>query len=252
MQFIGDNNITLIEDVHRYELDDDPEFEFTSCTTFVDYFFEPFDRIGIANRLTSTHRNYTHMTPQELVEKWGSIAEEGTFIHSEIEKFIKDSSEPTHNKSLLGTDWLESNLINQSHIQLFPEVIVYSKELKIAGTIDLIIFDEKINEYKLIDWKTNKKIDLESFNFKMGTHNATSHLMDSNYYHYSLQLSLYRYLLEKYYGLNVTEVSIGHLSDNNLKFYRPEYYFNELEEMLKVDKEELKREYENGLTKDFI
>ncbi len=53
MQFIGDTNIILIEDVHRYELNDDPEFEFTSCTTFVDYFFEPFDRIGIANRLTS-------------------------------------------------------------------------------------------------------------------------------------------------------------------------------------------------------
>lgn len=192
------------------------------------------------------------MTPQELVEEWESIADAGTFIHSEIEKFIKESSEPTHNKSVLGTDWLESNLINQSHIQLFPEVIVYSKELELAGTIDLIIFDEKTKEYKLIDWKTNKKIDLQSFNFRMGTHRATNHLMDSNYFHYSLQLSLYRYLLEKYYGLNVTEASIGHLSDYNLKFYETEYHFDEIEEMIKVNKEILKREYENGLTTEFI
>ena len=97
------------------------------------------------------------MTSRELVEEWKSIAGEGTFVHSEIEKFIEESSIPTHNKSVPGTDWLESNLINQSHIQLFPEVIVFSKELELAGTIDLIIFDEKTNEYKIIDWKCKQK-----------------------------------------------------------------------------------------------
>ena len=252
MQSIYDNNITLIEDCHRYELDDDPKFGFTSCTTFVDYFFEPFDRIGIANRLTSTNPKYLHMASQELVEEWESVAEEGAFVHSEIEECIKNSSEPTNRKSILAANWLQSNLIDQSHIKLFPEVIVYSKELEIAGTIDLLVYDERENEYKIFEWKTSKKINLQSYNNRMGTHRATNHLMDSNYYHYSLQLSLYRYLSEKYYGLKVTETSIGHLSDDNLEFYKTEYYFAEIEEMIEVDKKILKNEYENGLTTEFI
>ena len=38
----------------------------------------------------------------------------------------------------------------------FSEVIVYSKELGIAGTIDLLVYNSETNMYHLVDWKTNK------------------------------------------------------------------------------------------------
>ena len=47
-------------------------------------------------------------------------------------------------------------------------MIVYSKEIAIAGTIDVLMMDKKSGDYVLIDWKTSKKIDKTSFNGKKG------------------------------------------------------------------------------------
>jgi hypothetical protein len=114
MQKLFDNNIILKEDVHEYLLLDDPEIIFTSCTTFVKYFFQPFDKIGIANNLTSTHPNYSTMTPQILVEQWDKIAEEGTLIHNEIEQFIKNKGdETTRAKSRVAIEWIKKNFTVQ-------------------------------------------------------------------------------------------------------------------------------------------
>lgn len=251
MQKLFDDNIILIEDVHKYQLKDDPQFEFTSCTAFAKYFFKTFDKIGIANKLTGTHPNYTHLTPQELVENWDEIAAEGTLIHQEIENFINDRSEPTHPKSKYAAEWLNANILNKNKYKIYSEVIIYSKELKLAGTIDVLIYDESKNIYKILDWKTNRKIDTQSYNGEVGNHDASSTLMDCNYYHYSVQLSLYRYILEKYYGLKVTGTAISHLTNYDLILYKTEYHKNEIKKMFLADREELKKKSEDSLTTEF-
>jgi len=252
MQKFTDNNITLIEDIHKYELKDDPDFEFTSCTTFAKYFFETFDKIGIANSLSSTHPKYTHLTSQELVGKWNEIADQGTFIHAEIENFIKKNAEPIHSKSKLAVEWIKENIIEKERYDLFSEVIVYSKELALAGTIDLLVYDKVEDTYKIIDWKTNKKLDTESFRNRMGNHKATSNIMDCNYFHYTIQLSLYRYILEKYYGLTVADTNISHLTESDLKFYETEYHKLEIEKMFKADRPALKKKAEDSLTTEYV
>lgn len=252
MQNIFDNNIALIEESHTYELKNDPDFEFTSCTTFAKYFFEPFDKIGIANKLTDTHPNYSHLTPQELVADWDEIASRGTLIHLEIEKYIKENSDPSHPKSKQAVKWIKENITEIGKYKVYSEVIVYSKELGLAGTIDILLHDTLTDTYKLLDWKTNKRIDTTSFNNKMGTHEATKHLMDCNYYHYSIQLSLYRYILENYYGLNITGSAISHLTNFGVNIFKTEYYKSEVEEMLKADRSALKQYVESYLTKEFI
>lgn len=252
MQKFNINDIRLIESTHKYELKDDPEFEFTSCTTFAKYFFRPFDKIGVANNLTSSHPRYEHLTPQELIKQWDEIAEEGTFIHNEVENFINDTTPPTHFKSKLAAKWLKTNLIDRDRYEIFSEVIIYSKELALAGTIDLLVYDKEFDEYKLVDWKTNKRIDFESYGNKKGNHSATQNLMDCNYYHYSIQLSLYRFLLEKYYGLTVNSSAISHLTKSEILFHKTDYHKNEIEEMLKADRLLLKKKSEDSLTKEFI
>ncbi len=252
MQKFTDKNIKLIESIHRYELIDDPEFEFTSCTSFAKYFFQPFDKIGIANNLTATHPNYAEITPQELVDEWDAIALEGSLIHAEIENFIKENTEPTRLKSKTAVKWLKRNIIKSDRYDFFPEVIVYSKELALAGTIDLLIHDKTTDTYKIADWKTNKKIEIQSFQNKMGHHEATSHIMDCNYFHYSIQLSLYRYILEFFYGLTVTGTAIFHLTESDVHLYKTEYHKDEIEVMLKADRAALRKKEEESLTKDFI
>jgi len=250
MQSIFDKKISLIEENHQYILSDNPELEFTSCTTFVKFFFAPFDKIGIANSLTATHPNYSDISPQNLVKKWDVIAEEGTKIHNEIEQFIIDGTEPTKQKSKVAVEWIKKNFTDR--YEIYPEVIVYSEELALAGSIDVLLYDKQDKSYKILDWKTNKKIETSSFRNRMGNHKVTSKLMDCNFIHYSIQLSLYRYLLEKNYGINVTGTAISHLTDEKVISYKTEYYKKEIEEMLKIDRAELKQKVENLLTKEFV
>ena len=252
MQKFTDNNITLIEDIHKYVLKEDSDFEFTSCTTFAKYFFEPFDKIGIANRLTDSHPNYVHLSPQELVENWDQTAKEGTLIHSEVENFIKDNVEPTHPKSKQAVEWIKNNINCEDRFEIFSEVIVFSKELALAGTIDLLIFDKENKTYKILDWKTNRRIDTSSYNNKMGTHLVTSNLMDCNFSIYSIQLSLYRFILEKYYGLEITGTAIFHLTDSDLQIYKTQYFKDEIEGMLKADRNDLRKKMESLMTFNYV
>lgn len=251
MQKLSDNNIFLKEDVHEYQLIDDPEMEFTSCTTFAKYFFQPFDKIGIANNLTNTHPNYMAMTPQLLVEQWDKIAEEGTLIHNEIEQFIKNQvDEPTREKSKVAIEWIKKNFTDRYDV--FSEVIIYSKELALAGSIDILLYDKEEKTYKILDWKTNKKIETTSFRNRMGTHKASSNLMDCNYTHYAIQLSLYRYILEEYYNIEVTGTAISHLTEGKVISYKTEYRKREIEDMFKADRIALKKKAADSLTKEYV
>jgi len=248
MKKINDNKIILIEETHEYRLEDDPDFKFTSCTTFVKYFFEPFDRIGIATNLTETNLRYMHRSVEDLLNEWEKISRAGTKVHKEIEEFILNGKNPEEKKAVVGVEWLKR--IMNGKYEFFPEVIVYSKELGLAGSIDILLYDKENDEYKIVDWKTNKRLDKTSFNNKMGTHPASAHLPDCNFSHYSLQLSLYRYLLEKYYGLNVTGAAIAHLNEHKLEFHKTPYLRSEVEEMLTANVEQLAEQYDAGITKE--
>lgn len=247
---IVDKDITLDEATHKYSLMSDPTVIFTSCTTFIKYFFKAFDSIGIANNLVANHPKYLGMSPQELIEVWDKKAENGTNVHNEIDNYIRNNETPKLDKSILGINWLSSYL-NNNH-EIYSEIIVFAKELELAGTVDLLVYDKATDSYEIFDWKTSKKIDKRSFGNKIGTTKATSKLMDCNYIHYSLQLSLYRYILEEYYNLSISKITILHINDTDVIHYESKYYKAEIEEMLKYDKHTLQKKAEESLTKEYI
>lgn len=76
------------------------------------------------------------------------------------------------------------------------EKIVFSPFLPhpVAGTVDLLARSKKDGSVLILDWKTNKSIDTENKWNKFGFE-PIDHIPDLNYWHYSLQLSLYQYLL---------------------------------------------------------
>lgn len=76
------------------------------------------------------------------------------------------------------------------------EKIVFSDSLKIAGTIDLLAQARNGSTYYIIDHKTNKAIDKEN-PYKKFCLAPISHLDDTNYIHYGLQLNLYEYLMKR-------------------------------------------------------
>ena len=120
----------------------------------------------------------------------------------------------------------------KSNIEIFSEVILNSTDIKIAGTIDILAYDKVHDHYEIIDWKTGKKINIVSYRSKMGIHPTTANIMDCNHSHYAMQLSLYRYLLESYYGAKVHNQMIGHLMNDNCKSYITSYYHEQISSLV--------------------
>ena len=138
----------------------------------------------------------------------------------------------TMDRAIAGVEWLNKYLY-KSDYEVFSEVIVYCKELKIAGTVDLLVFDKVNNKYSILDWKTSKEIKTDSYKMKTGNKPETHDLLDCKFNHYALLLSLYRYLLEKNYNIVLDDQLIIHLETNNVHGYLTPYFKEHIVSILK-------------------
>ena len=236
MNDIITKNVILNKETHEYKLLTKPEAVFTSVTTFVDHFFEGFDAKKVATKLINKYPKYAGRTVESLIADWDAAADYGTSVHEELEKWIKDGIEPSDIKAINGKKWIEDYKL-KSDIDILSEIIVYSTELSIAGTVDILAKDNSTGLYEIIDWKTSKKIEMVSYGQKMGTHEITKNIMDCNFYHYSLQLSLYRYILETYYGLKIHNQLIAQLHDDGVNAHVAPYMKDEITTMLNYRKD---------------
>jgi len=234
MNKLFDKDLEFEESTHTYSLKTDPSFVFTSATTFIHNFFEKFDKEKIAKNLI-TKPKYEGLTTEDLIADWDKSASDGTMIHKQLETYLENKrTRPKHLKGKQGVKWIKDIL--KPEWDVYTEVMVYSKELGISGMMDVLVYNPVDNKYAIVDWKTNKKIYTHAFGGRRGTRGSTANLEDCNFIHYSLQLSLYRYLLEEYYGLDVSSQVIVHLREADYKEYKCEYLKYSLIKMIK-DKE---------------
>ena len=67
---------------------------------------------------------------------------------------------------------------------------------------------------------------------------ATGDLDDCNYMHYTLQLSLYRYILEENYKIKINNQALIHLTPTEAVVYECDYLKQNIVDMLKVRRAE--------------
>ena len=187
---IDDNIISLNEENHTYSLQKS-NIEFVSVTTYIGEFFEKFDQQKIAEKLVRTNIKYSDRTVEDVIAGWNELRDYGTLVHKQIEDDVNGAAKALDVKAKHGVTWLNNFLENRDY-DLYVEKIIFSKESRLAGTMDVLIKIKDSNEYIIIDWKTNKKIDTRSFKNKKGIHPITSNIEDCKYNVYAFQLSLYR------------------------------------------------------------
>lgn len=85
------------------------------------------------------------------------------------------------------------------------EWLVFDEEHKVAGSIDMV-YKKPDGTLAIYDWKRTEELKMEN-KFQSGL-GPVSHLPDTNYWHYSLQLNVYRYILQKHYGVTVSELAL--------------------------------------------
>ena len=232
--------ISLEEESHTYSLLNS-DVKFKSVTEFIHTFFKPFDEQKIAKKLTQTNLKYKGMSVEQLINSWNKRRDRGTIVHKQIEDFVnsecKISDAEMNNldlKTIQGINFINKKCLKKTNL-LASEVIIYSEELKLAGTIDLIIFNKEKNHVSIIDWKTNKKINKKSFkSSQKGVRFPLKNMDDCNFNHYNLQLSMYQYILESYYNVTVNGLFLVHLNEQefNYKNYICDYKKETIKQML--------------------
>lgn len=193
----NDRTITFTEDDHSYV--DDQGFTYTSVTTFLHQFFEPFDADAIAARMEAQGRGTAAAIKAEWEANKNQACEFGTRVHETAEAALRGLPPPhspaddrERNSFRAVWDYSVNNILPHGKV-IGPELLVFHPFWKLAGTIDLPVKLPN-GDVWILDWKTNKAIDRSGFNGKMAR-GPISNFPDCNFTKYALQLNVYQQIL---------------------------------------------------------
>lgn len=235
-----DQYIEFEEIGHKYTIKN--ETNYTSVTTLIAKIFEHFDANKIVDKmfenpqkLADPKNKYFGKTKEDILNMWAAngkdASEKGTALHANIENYynnikIDDSS--------IEYGFFKNFLSDYPCLKRYrTEWCVYDEYLKICGSIDMI-FENEDGTLQIYDWKRVKCISFENFDHKkVCLIPGLENIPDSNYFHYSIQLNIYRYLLEKNYGKKVTDLYLVVMHPDSQNYERIEVSMLE-EEILTI------------------
>ncbi len=216
--FVLDRKLSFDPKEHIYLYDG--TIQLNAVSNVIAEFFEPFDAIGISERVAIRDG----IDQCEVLEDWDSKGLEsreiGTFLHTQIESYFlgnevvnqtyfKYDGEYVHIDKLISIqpelDYFKSFLSDSRLMPFRTEWHICDVELGIAGTIDFI--SKNGLSYEIYDWKRSRKASPNETVWRYGI-NGLEHIPDISFYHYSIQQNLYRYILEKNYGINISNMFI--------------------------------------------
>ena len=244
----SDGKVQFYEKSHKYKL---KKRYLTGVTTFLGQFFEKFD----ANKMAKLKAFLAKRAGEKgkgvryWKKLWKESAEHGTRVHSLIEEIInryKINSAVSLGLNPRSPDTLDTRktgqalnylngVLEEGWTDIKTEEILYDEELGLAGQVDLIIEDNGV--LNIYDYKTNKTINLLGYKGKRDKERKKakkpiSHLDDCNYQKYTLQMSLYAYMLERK-GYKIGTLTLLHLKENEVVPYKCYYLKEEIEKLLK-------------------
>ena len=278
-------NIAFIEETHKYFDVTNPDAKFTSVTTMIHEYTQPFDKEfwsaykalekllpkdvwnvekkSLLNSkkfdkvlldLHSISENDFNKEQQGILDEWDNenrkSCERGTKIHADLENsFYQKKKDIDISKFEIGgkfecrKDYSELDIENGVYPEYLISRVSEDGKLRIAGQIDLLV--KKGNKITIADWKTNKKIETKSF-FNNKTKTSVkmkfplNNLDDVNYWHYTLQLSTYAWMIQKLNPeFEIEDLVLVHFDHNdNMTVYHLPYLKTEVIKMLNHFKKE--------------
>ena len=203
--------LTFTEEDHKYV--DNEGRVYTSGTALVHTQFEEFDMTAAAQRVAAKQGT----TPEAIIAKWEAkrdyACRYGTRCHELAESLLTVQASGVHHEPEDAKEVIAFECIRLACIQLMQrfdliacEQVLFSPQLKLAGTTDLLMQTRDRKTVLLLDWKSNEANKMSTDYFKMGR-DLCSDIPDNALSHYGLQLSIYECLLR----------SEGHVSpDQNI------------------------------------
>lgn len=122
---------------------------------------------------------------------------------------------------------------------LFDELPIGSEEYDIASCVDHLFYNKLTGGIVLVDYKTNSILkgyndDIKNRRYTKKMKIPLNKIEDDSLHHYYIQLSIYKFLIEKYSMLKIDEMFIVYFSENidNYEIIEIPYLKKEVEEIL--------------------
>lgn len=259
-----DKNIVFFENEHKYVVNGCDKY--TSVTTWIHSLFQGFNANVIIDRMMkgknwNENNKYWGMTSDEIKKLWNENGQYssklGTELHYAIEMELNNSMlypeynnndvlifrklcdsisllEMSNKDSIYGEkEWSYFENFMGDHKELIPyrtEWIVYDLEYRISGSIDMV-YKNADGSLSIYDWKRTKEISkINNWNKKCKVKDVN--IIDSNYWHYSLQLNTYKFILEKNYGKQIKSMHLVRLHPNAENYEI--YDVNDMQDIVKL------------------
>ncbi|CAE7942790.1 unnamed protein product, partial [Symbiodinium necroappetens] len=256
-----DTRIVFYEDAHYYEItnpgeEDRPVRAPWSVTGFGKEFHEEFDADGCIDKWFAADRAglprsgrgnvYKHadgqwMTREEIKARWSdrTPSARGTLMHFHIEQHLNGCviAEP-HSPEFAQFLAFEREVMQARGLRPFrTELSMFHCGLSLAGQADLLCEEPGGESYAILDWKRSKAIKRWGFRQMRRPFAAYA---DANFYHYAVQLNMYRYILETEYDMRVGTMLLGIFHPSQTAYQVAEV--PDWQDLIREAVEELKRQ----------
>ena len=223
------SDIQFFEKEHKYTLSGEPAK--TSVSGAIKKYEKGFDSSGIAANVAKKNGKTVNEVLKEWDYKRDYSCHKGSEFHLFVENFLErrkisldreafasflDNNNPVEdhqeamNKYYADMALLISNFMNfynwwkEGYILLKSEFVMGDKESRLCGTLDNLSYNKKTKKLAIFDYKTNKEIKtINPWGEKMLT--PFTHLYNCELTKYSLQISLYKLILERNTPFKVDE-----------------------------------------------
>lgn len=196
-----------------------------SVTRLIEEYTNEFDAETVAGRVAVKENKTTQQVLNEWQYKNKFAVTKGSTCHEYAQaiwkatdwEMLKFDDSAEYKKAVIkiniqATDFMINYSDKLEH--LADEFIIGSEEYNIASAIDHLFINRLTGGLVLVDYKTNSDIHKgERYAKKMKV--PLSHLKDTTLNHYYIQLSIYKFILEKYTNLKVDEMFIVWFSELN-------------------------------------
>lgn len=195
-------------DEHYYLIDHD-KAGIISVSGIIHLGFEPFDEEIMSWRCSRTENEssiYYGKTQDDCKDMWAENRDTGSAKHASVDDHLQGRPVRTiqtgKSRPITGPP-LGFFEFMKAHPFLVPyrtEWSVFSGKHLVAGQIDAIFWDTDRKCFVAVDWKNVRDFKTRGYN-KRGIIPEMAEYEDCHLGHYTIQLNLYRTLLETYYGI---------------------------------------------------
>lgn len=237
------------EDGHYYTYKDKPVG--ISVTRFIAEYENEFNQQEVAEKCAIKQNR----SVSEILAEWKYKADfacaKGTTCHEyaqslwsgEEYKIIEFDDKKYQNAvddiQIQASNFKEDYEYNLEH--LADELVIGSAEYDIASAVDHLFYNKLTGGLVLVDYKTNSTLkgyndDIKNRRYTKKMKVPLHKIDDDALHHYYIQLSIYKFIIEKYTGLKVDEMFIVYMSENieNYEIIDVPYLYKEVKNILEL------------------